>query len=50
MVRAHTVPPMPIYKRTKNGLGTVLAVKRSAGVTPEVNLRNSLHAGKEVCN
>ena len=26
-------------------LATMLAAKRSASVTPEVNLRNSLHAG-----
>ena len=55
MVRVHTVPPMPIYthvlvKGQKNSLVTMLAVKRSAGGTPEVNLRNSLHAGEEVCN
>ena len=28
---------------------TMLAVKRSAGVAPEVNLRNPLHAGEETC-
>ena len=27
----------------------MLATKRSAGVTPEVNLRNSLHAGDKAC-
>ena len=29
-------------------MAKMLAVKSSAGVAPEVNLRNSLHAGKEV--
>ena len=32
-----------------NSVAVTLAVKRSAGVTPEVNLRNSLCAGDEVC-
>ena len=27
----------------------MMAAKRSAGVTPKVNLRNPLHAGAEVC-
>ena len=27
----------------------MLAVKRSAGVTPEVNLRKPLHAGDKAC-
>ena len=30
-------------------LSEMLAVKRSVGVTPEVNLRNPLHAGEETC-
>ena len=30
-----------------NGLAAMLATKRSVGVTPEVNLRNPLHAGDE---
>ena len=29
----------------KNGLAATLAAKKSAGVAPEVNLRNPLHAG-----
>ena len=38
-----------MYKYTdKNGSVAMLAVKRSAGVTPEVNLRDLLHAGQEV--
>ena len=32
-----------------NGFGAMLATKRSAGVTPEVNLRNPLHVGDEAC-
>ena len=28
----------------------MLAVKRSAGVTPEVKLKNLLHSGDEACN
>ena len=31
----------------QKGSATVLVAKRSAGVTPEVNLKNLLHAGKE---
>ena len=31
----------------KPGSVTILATKRSAGVTPEVNLRNPLHMGNE---
>ena len=30
-----------------NGLAAMLATKMSAGVTPEVNPRNPLHAGDE---
>ena len=30
-----------------NGSAAMLATKRSAGVTPEVNLRILLHAGKK---
>ena len=32
-----------------NSFATMLAIKRSASVTPEVNLRNPFHTGKEVC-
>ena len=32
-----------------NDLAATLAVKRSAGVAPEVNLRILLHAGDEAC-
>ena len=28
---------------------TMLVIKRSAGVTPEVNLKNPLHAGDKAC-
>ena len=31
-----------------NNFSAMLATKRSAGVTPEVNLRIPLHPGKEV--
>ena len=31
----------------QKGLAAILAVKSSVGVTPEVNLRNPLHAGDE---
>ena len=31
------------------GLVTMLAARRSAGASPEVNLRSSLHAGDEAC-
>ena len=31
----------------KNGSAAILAFKRSAGVTPEVNVRNPLHTGGE---
>ena len=31
----------------RNGSAAMLTAKRSAGVTPEVNLRNMLHAGEE---
>ena len=31
------------------GLAALLAAKRLAGVTPEVNLRNPLHAGEKAC-
>ena len=33
----------------QKGLVAVLAIKRSTGVTPEVNLRNQLHAGDKAC-
>ena len=32
-----------------NELATMLATKRAAGVTPELNLRNPLHAGDKSC-
>ena len=32
----------------KIGLTAMLAINRSAGVTPEVNLKKPLHTGKEV--
>ena len=31
----------------KKGSAAVLVIKRSAGVAPEVNLRNPLHADEE---
>ena len=31
------------------GLAAMLAIERSAGVTPEVNLRNILHTDDEAC-
>ena len=33
----------------ENGLATMLTTKRSAGVTPEVNLRIPLHTGNKAC-
>ena len=33
----------------QKGLAAMLAIKRLAGVTQEVNLRNSLHAGDKTC-
>ena len=33
----------------KNGSAAMLAAKKSAGVAPEVNLRNPLHAGDKAC-
>ena len=38
------VPPMLVYL-----CAAMLATKRSAGIIPEVNLRNPLHAGNEAC-
>ena len=32
---------------SKKGSAAMLAVKRSAGVTPEVNLRNTLHTDEK---
>ena len=32
-----------------NGLATMLAIERSAGITPEVNLKNPLQAGDNEC-
>ena len=62
LIRVHTVlqtqtwvqvPPLPVNTCrsmwVRKGLAAMLVVKRSAGVTPEVNLRNLLHTGKEVC-
>ena len=41
--------PIYVYKyMDPKGLAAMLAVKRSADVTPEVNLRNPLHASDEV--
>ena len=43
-------PPMLVHMYVdQNGLAAMLAVKRSAGVTPKVNLRNPLHTGGKVC-
>ena len=40
---------MQVFKyEDQKDSAAMLAVKSSAGVAPEVNLRNSLHAGKEV--
>ena len=40
--------PVPICKYVdQNGLAAMLATKRSAGVTPEINLKNPLHTGNE---
>ena len=39
--------PMLIHGSMLNCLATWLAVKKSAGVAPDVNLRNPLHAGEE---
>ena len=37
-----------VYKCVNcKGVAAVLAMKRSAGVTPEVNLRNPFHVGQE---
>ena len=33
----------------QKGLAAMLAIKRTAGITPEVNLRNSLHEGNKAC-
>ena len=33
----------------QKGLAAMLAIKRTAGVTPEVNLRNSLHECNKAC-
>ena len=42
---------MYVYKYTdQKGFPAMLSVKRSAGITPKVNLRNPLHLGKEVHN
>ena len=42
---------MYLYKYLdQKGSAAILAVKRSASVAPEVNLRNSLHAGDEACS
>ena len=39
-----------VYKYVdQKGPAAVLFAKRSAGVTPEVNLKNPLHPGKEAC-
>ena len=35
------------YVDQKRGVIAMLYIKRSAGVAPEVNLRNPLHAGQE---
>ena len=37
------------YICESSGPGTMLAARRSAGVTPDVNLISSLHIGDEVC-
>ena len=34
----------------ENGSDAILTIKRSADDTPEVNLRNSLHAGHELAS
>ena len=34
----------------RKGSAAMLDIKRSAGVTPEVNLRNPLHISNEACN
>ena len=44
-----TVPDLYKYFDEK-GWAAMLAVKSSAGVTPELNLRNPLHAGEEARN
>ena len=48
------VPPMLVYTCAsmlikKPSSATMLGTKRSAGVTPEVNLRNPLHTGDKAC-
>ena len=44
-------PPMLVHKYVdENGSGAMLATKRSAVVTPEVNLRILFHAGNEAHN
>ena len=34
----------------QHGSADMLAIKRSAGVAPEVNLRNPLHTGEKIRN
>ena len=41
--------PEPVQVHGSKGSATMLAANRSAGVTPEVNLRNSLHAVDRAC-
>ena len=42
--------PMLVHKYIgENGSAAMPAPNRSAGVTPEVNLRISFHAGNEAC-
>ena len=47
------VPPMlgkNMYKYVyQKGWTAMLAVKKSAGIAPELNLRNPLHAGEGAC-
>ena len=39
---------MYVYKYVnQKGSAAILAIKRSAGIAPEVNLRNPLHTGDE---
>ena len=45
--RLHATKMTINSKWIKNGLAPMLPVKGSAGVTPDVNLRNPLHAGGE---
>ena len=51
MVVMHTEFYLYVYKHMdQNNLTAMMAVKSSAGVTPEVNLMNPLCPGKEAHN